>query len=42
MMAMDHTKDCAWRTKYNVDHHGKDKQFPDLKECICDCHGVSS
>ncbi len=41
MMAMEHTKDCEWRTKYNVSHT-KDSNIKELVECECDCHRVSS
>lgn len=38
MMAMEHNDDCVWRTKNEVRHHGD----PDLAECTCKCHEVSS
>ncbi len=41
-MAMEHTKDCEWRTKYNVSHDAEDPKFPKLGQCKCECHGVSS
>ena len=35
---MEHTEDCVWRTKNNVNHFG----VKGLKDCKCGCHEVSS
>ena len=37
-LVMEHNDDCIWRTKNKVNHLGD----PDLGECSCKCHKVSS
>ena len=31
---LEHSDDCVWRTKNNVDHSG----VKNLEDCECDCH----